>query len=252
MAGSNCVPALSPRALFPLSLSLSSRSRSRSRSLSLSPARTTPPAPVKRCQEQRPREPYRKPPSPRLSAPHPPSLLPTHTPFPRHESGDEEAGEGVHAHPAEPSALHHSQAPGDQHPRVVRFCPPSPPRALLPFPTSYLPRIPGGVATWRFSLELGTTLFAAHRRHRTKAESPFKPPSIRMTTPSGRFQTDTKICLSMSDFHRKRRLTPPPRPKILLGLGVNPYNSFAARYMQPGRGTLLGPFPPSSLACFRS
>ncbi|CAJ0870310.1 21679_t:CDS:2 [Entrophospora sp. SA101] len=32
-------------------------------------------------------------------------------------------------------------------------------------------------------------------------EYPFKPPSIRMTTPSGRFQTDTRLCLSMSDFH---------------------------------------------------
>ncbi|CAH1764286.1 19723_t:CDS:2 [Entrophospora sp. SA101] len=32
-------------------------------------------------------------------------------------------------------------------------------------------------------------------------EYPFKPPSIRMTTPSGRFQPNTKLCLSMSDFH---------------------------------------------------
>ncbi|KAF0497663.1 UBC-like protein [Gigaspora margarita] len=32
-------------------------------------------------------------------------------------------------------------------------------------------------------------------------EYPFKPPSIRMTTPSGRFQPDTRLCLSMSDFH---------------------------------------------------
>lgn len=30
---------------------------------------------------------------------------------------------------------------------------------------------------------------------------PFKPPSILMTTPSGRFKTDTRLCLSMSDFH---------------------------------------------------
>ncbi|KAK4514105.1 uncharacterized protein ATC70_006113 [Mucor velutinosus] len=33
------------------------------------------------------------------------------------------------------------------------------------------------------------------------AEYPFKPPSIRMITPSGRFQPDTRLCLSMSDFH---------------------------------------------------
>jgi ubiquitin-conjugating enzyme E2 J2 len=30
---------------------------------------------------------------------------------------------------------------------------------------------------------------------------PFAPPSIYMDTPSGRFQTNTRICLSMSDFH---------------------------------------------------
>jgi len=30
---------------------------------------------------------------------------------------------------------------------------------------------------------------------------PFKPPGIKMITPSGRFQPDKKICFSMSDFH---------------------------------------------------
>ncbi|KAG0302704.1 Ubiquitin-conjugating enzyme E2 6 [Dissophora globulifera] len=33
------------------------------------------------------------------------------------------------------------------------------------------------------------------------ADYPFKPPSIRMTTPNGRFMVDTRLCLSMSDFH---------------------------------------------------
>jgi len=32
-------------------------------------------------------------------------------------------------------------------------------------------------------------------------EYPFKPPGIKMYTPSGRFQPDKKICFSMSDFH---------------------------------------------------
>ena len=32
-------------------------------------------------------------------------------------------------------------------------------------------------------------------------EYPFKPPSIEMYTPNGRFKTHTKLCLSMSDFH---------------------------------------------------
>ncbi|CAD6887055.1 unnamed protein product [Tilletia controversa] len=32
-------------------------------------------------------------------------------------------------------------------------------------------------------------------------EYPFKPPGIKMFTPSGRFKPDAKICTSMSDFH---------------------------------------------------
>ena len=30
---------------------------------------------------------------------------------------------------------------------------------------------------------------------------PYKPPSVYMLTPSGRFKSNTKLCLSMSDFH---------------------------------------------------
>ncbi|KAI8099112.1 ubiquitin-conjugating enzyme/RWD-like protein [Halteromyces radiatus] len=33
------------------------------------------------------------------------------------------------------------------------------------------------------------------------SDYPYKPPAIRMSTPSGRFQTDTRLCLTMSDFH---------------------------------------------------
>lgn len=32
---------------------------------------------------------------------------------------------------------------------------------------------------------------------------PFKPPAIKMVTPSGRFQCNTRLCLSISDFHPK-------------------------------------------------
>lgn len=32
-------------------------------------------------------------------------------------------------------------------------------------------------------------------------EFPFQPPSIYMTTPNGRFKVNTKLCLSISDFH---------------------------------------------------
>ncbi|KAK8736124.1 hypothetical protein OTU49_004834 [Cherax quadricarinatus] len=33
------------------------------------------------------------------------------------------------------------------------------------------------------------------------ADYPFRPPSIYMITPSGRFKTNTRLCLSISDFH---------------------------------------------------
>ena len=32
-------------------------------------------------------------------------------------------------------------------------------------------------------------------------EFPFKPPSIYMITPNGRFKCNTRLCLSISDFH---------------------------------------------------
>ena len=32
------------------------------------------------------------------------------------------------------------------------------------------------------------------------SEFPFKPPSIYMITPNGRFKTDTRLCLSISDY----------------------------------------------------
>jgi len=33
------------------------------------------------------------------------------------------------------------------------------------------------------------------------SQFPFKPPSIYMITPNGRFKTDTRLCLSISDYH---------------------------------------------------
>jgi ubiquitin-conjugating enzyme E2 J2 len=40
-----------------------------------------------------------------------------------------------------------------------------------------------------------------HGMLRFPSEYPFKPPSISMVTPNGRFACNTKLCLSMSDFH---------------------------------------------------
>lgn len=40
-----------------------------------------------------------------------------------------------------------------------------------------------------------------HGRVRFTKEYPFKPPSIMMTTPNGRFEINKRLCLSISDFH---------------------------------------------------
>ncbi|KAJ1718436.1 Ubiquitin-conjugating enzyme E2 6, partial [Coemansia biformis] len=40
-----------------------------------------------------------------------------------------------------------------------------------------------------------------HGRLKFPSDYPYKPPAIQMVTPSGRFQTNTNICMSMSNFH---------------------------------------------------
>jgi ubiquitin-conjugating enzyme E2 J1 len=42
-----------------------------------------------------------------------------------------------------------------------------------------------------------------HGRILLRSEYPFKPPDIMLLTPSGRFEVNTKICLSISGFHPK-------------------------------------------------
>ncbi|QPG76153.1 hypothetical protein FOA43_003539 [Brettanomyces nanus] len=42
-----------------------------------------------------------------------------------------------------------------------------------------------------------------HGRLTFPSEYPFKPPRIKMCTPSGRFEINQRICLSMSDFHEE-------------------------------------------------
>ncbi|KAJ2482812.1 Ubiquitin-conjugating enzyme E2 6 [Coemansia sp. RSA 2131] len=40
-----------------------------------------------------------------------------------------------------------------------------------------------------------------HGKLKFPSDYPYKPPAIQMVTPSGRFQTNTNICMSMSNFH---------------------------------------------------
>ena len=46
---------------------------------------------------------------------------------------------------------------------------------------------------------------------------PMKPPAIKMLTPSGRFELNRRICVSMSDFHIEQWNPSWTVEKILIG-----------------------------------
>mmetsp|Transcript_23101 Transcript_23101/g.68063 ORF Transcript_23101/g.68063 Transcript_23101/m.68063 type:complete len:175 (+) Transcript_23101:75-599(+) len=61
------------------------------------------------------------------------------------------------------------------------------------------------VLDWRFTIEgpPGTPYEGGKYIGKLKFpdQYPFAPPAIMMLTPNGRFETDRRLCLSMSDFH---------------------------------------------------
>ncbi|CAI9280855.1 ubiquitin-conjugating enzyme E2 34 [Lactuca sativa] len=80
-------------------------------------------------------------------------------------------------------------------------------RALCKEPVSHIVArpSPNDILEWHYVLEgsQGTPFAGGYYYGKIKFPSdyPFKPPGISMTTPNGRFMTQKKICLSMSDFH---------------------------------------------------
>ncbi|MCO5587891.1 hypothetical protein L7F22_041843 [Adiantum nelumboides] len=64
---------------------------------------------------------------------------------------------------------------------------------------------PSDILEWHYVLEGSEgTPFAGgiyHGKLKFPADYPFKPPGISMLTPNGRFATQKRICMSMSDFH---------------------------------------------------
>ncbi|RID51835.1 hypothetical protein BRARA_H02475 [Brassica rapa] len=80
-------------------------------------------------------------------------------------------------------------------------------RALCKEPVSHVVArpSPNDILEWHYVLEGsdGTPFAGGYYYGKIKfpPEYPYKPPGITMTTPSGRFITQKKICLSMSDFH---------------------------------------------------
>ncbi|KAL0054737.1 hypothetical protein WJX82_001708 [Trebouxia sp. C0006] len=81
-------------------------------------------------------------------------------------------------------------------------------KAFLSNPPPHIPAIfvnERNMLEWHFLLEgPPDTPYAGGwyiGKLRFPPEYPFKPPAIMMLTPSGRFATGTRLCLSMSDFH---------------------------------------------------
>ncbi|XP_071713821.1 probable ubiquitin-conjugating enzyme E2 33 [Rutidosis leptorrhynchoides] len=80
-------------------------------------------------------------------------------------------------------------------------------RALCKEPVSHIVArpSPNDILEWHYVLEgsEGTPFAGGYYYGKIKfpPEYPFKPPGISMTTPNGRFMSQKKICLSMSDFH---------------------------------------------------
>ncbi|TYH61519.1 hypothetical protein ES332_D07G057600v1 [Gossypium tomentosum] len=80
-------------------------------------------------------------------------------------------------------------------------------RALCKEPVSHVVArpSPSDILEWHYVLEgsEGTPFAGGYYYGKIKfpPEYPYKPPGITMITPNGRFMTQKKICLSMSDFH---------------------------------------------------
>eukprot|EP00928_Gymnodinium_smaydae_P070397 TRINITY_DN54242_c0_g1_i1.p1 TRINITY_DN54242_c0_g1~~TRINITY_DN54242_c0_g1_i1.p1 ORF type:complete len:1126 (-),score=276.04 TRINITY_DN54242_c0_g1_i1:79-3456(-) len=77
------------------------------------------------------------------------------------------------------------------------------------------------ILEWHFVLEGCQEPYTGGRYHgilEFPEDFPMKPPSIKMLTPSGRFEINRRICLSMSDFHAESWNPSWTIEKILIGL----------------------------------
>lgn len=78
---------------------------------------------------------------------------------------------------------------------------------LMKDPVPYITAapLPTNVLEWHYVVEgPEDSLYSGgfyHGKLVFPSEYPFKPPSIYMCTPNGRFKTNTRLCLSISDFH---------------------------------------------------
>jgi len=74
-----------------------------------------------------------------------------------------------------------------------------------PVPYIVAEPLPSNILEWHYVVEGPESSPYAGGVYKGKlvfpSEFPFKPPAIYMSTPNGRFKTDMRLCLSISDYH---------------------------------------------------
>ncbi|CAD7947621.1 unnamed protein product [Amoebophrya sp. A120] len=96
------------------------------------------------------------------------------------------------------------------------------------------------ILEWHFRLTGNQAPYTGGRYHGVlefPSSFPMQPPSIRMLTPSGRFEINKRICLSMSDFHAESWNPSWTVEKILVGL-----LSFMYEETSESIGSMLDPW----------
>ena len=96
-------------------------------------------------------------------------------------------------------------------------------RRILKNPIEYIETRPldTNILEWHFVMTGNQDPYTGGKYHgilEFPDDFPMKPPSIKLLTPSGRFEINKRICLSMSDFHKESWNPSWTVEKILIGL----------------------------------
>eukprot|EP00929_Paragymnodinium_shiwhaense_P007221 TRINITY_DN111153_c0_g1_i1.p1 TRINITY_DN111153_c0_g1~~TRINITY_DN111153_c0_g1_i1.p1 ORF type:complete len:1203 (-),score=287.37 TRINITY_DN111153_c0_g1_i1:90-3698(-) len=96
-------------------------------------------------------------------------------------------------------------------------------RRILKSPIEFIETRPleSNVLEWHFVIHGNQEPYMGGKYHgilEFPEDFPMKPPSIKLLTPSGRFEINKRICLSMSDFHKESWNPSWTVEKILIGL----------------------------------
>jgi ubiquitin-conjugating enzyme E2 J2 len=101
--------------------------------------------------------------------------------------------------------------------------------------------LPNNLLEWHFVLEgAADSEYAGgiyHGKLVFPAQYPFKPPSISFFTPTGRFAVNTKLCLSITDYH-------PESWNPMWSVSRRPRACACACAHRPGRPGALMMMPP--------